>query len=96
MQGTGTGRRHTEVRRHASIRIDLQRRKRENRTFDVCFRRALERGVEEAGIRRHLLDVFVGRHDEDCDSGRRARGNRRRQGFCGRRQASDDLGRSIE
>ena len=40
------------------------RRKGQHGLLDRCRGRALERAIEEARVGRHLLDVPVGRHDE--------------------------------
>ena len=65
MECAGPCRRHSEVRRHAPIWIDLYRRKRQNGLFDGGRRRTLERRIEEPRVRRHLLDVAIGRDNHE-------------------------------
>ena len=49
-----------EVRREPAIRIDLVRRKRQDRPLDLGVRQAFERGEEEPDVDRLPLDVGVG------------------------------------
>ena len=90
MQGAGPRRGHAEMRRHPSIWIDLNRRKREHGLLDHCCGRPFERAVEEARVRRHLLDVSIGRDNQERDTGARARSADRGQCFTCRRQACRD------
>ena len=96
MQRTRTRRRHAEVRRHAAIGIHLQRRQRKDGAFDVRTRCAFERCVEEARVRRHLVDVFVRRDDEQRDSRGGTRRHRRRECLCRGGQARNDMRRPVE
>ena len=96
VQRASARRRHAEMRRHAAIRIDLQRRQRKNGPFDVGGRRAFERRIEEAGVRGHLLDVLVRRHDEQRDAGGGASRDSGRKRLCRRRQTGKHAGGSVE
>ena len=53
------------MRRHAAVRIDLVRRKRQNGAFGRRFRQAFERRQEERDVAHRLLEVAVRRHDEE-------------------------------
>ena len=64
VERTRTRRGDAEMRRHASIRIDLDRRQRKHGLLDGGRRRALERAVEEPRVGRHLLHVPIGGDDE--------------------------------
>jgi hypothetical protein len=87
VQRARPGRGHAEMRRHASIGIDLDRGKRKYGLLDAGCRRAFEGSVEEARIGRHLLDIPVGRHDHECHAAPRARRADGRQRLACRRQA---------
>ena len=90
VQCAGPRRGDAEMRRHASIRIDLNRRKREHGLLDHRRGRTLERAVEESRVRRHLLDVSIGRDDQERHAGARTRGADRRERLACRRQARGD------
>ena len=90
VEGSGARRRDTEMRTHAAIGVDLQRRKRQHGGFDGGFGRALERGEEEAGVSGHLLDVLVRWNDEHGDAVGGARGADGCEGLAGWRQARGD------
>ena len=71
MQRPGAGRGDVEVRREPAIRIDFVRRERQHGSLDLGVRQPFERREEEPGVDGQLLDVGVGRHDEqrrDCAS----------------------------
>ncbi len=80
VQGSRPGRRHAEMRCHASIRIDLKRGKREYGLLDCGRRRALERPIEEARVGCHLLDISISRDNEQCQ--RACSAGRMHRGQC--------------
>jgi hypothetical protein len=88
--------RDAEVRHHAAIRIDLERRKGQHRTVGRGAGCALERGEEEPRVGGHLLDVLVRRHDEHRRRRRRSADARRDEGLRRWRQPGHDGGELIE
>jgi hypothetical protein len=88
------GRRHLEMRQQSAIRIDLRRWKWANRQFCVGLGQPFKVSQEEAGVRHHLIDEGVGRHNEHH---RAVLGRQRRvQRHHGRRDPGQDRTRPIE
>ena len=90
VQRTGPRGGDAEMRRHAAIRIDLNRRQRQHGLLDGSRRRAFERAVEEPRVGRHLLHISIGRDDQQRHAGARARGADCRQRLARGGQARGD------
>jgi hypothetical protein len=65
MKGPRARRCDVEVRGQAPIRVDLVRRKGDDRPRDVRVCPAFESGAKEPDVSGHHLDVGVGRDDEN-------------------------------
>ncbi len=65
MKRPGAGGCDLEVRREATVRIDLVRGKRQDDVFDIGPRETLKTRQEKPHVAAHLLDRRVGRHDEE-------------------------------
>ena len=84
VQGTRARRCDIEMRSQPAIRIDLVRGERQDGSFDLRVREAFERGKEKPRIRRHRLDVAVGRHDQQRQAALRRGGGKKRLCRAGR------------